>query len=164
MPSPWWWIPLALTVLAILAFWLRYPLRSAAREARLSHARKWFHQQRERLEAKFLRLAAERPGTGGVRWADCDFEDNVAYVRNRRSGELSALVGVTLVPEGGPQPLASAGDLIRSLCTGTAVFRLERDHWETDGRLILNLSPSEAIRAYRQDLEVVGREVAERPV
>jgi hypothetical protein len=164
MPGPWWWIPLALAVLAILAVWLRRPLRSAAREARLSQARKWFHQQRERLEAKFLRLATAQPGPDNLRWTDCDFEDSVAYVRNRRTGELSALVGVTMILEGGGQSPASAGDLMRNLRAGTAVFRLDRDRWETEGRVILNLSPSEAIRAYQHDLEVVGREAAERPV
>jgi hypothetical protein len=53
---------------------------------------------------------------------------------------------------------------MRNLRAGTAVFRLDRDRWETEGRVILNLSPSEAIRTYQHDLEVVGREAAERPV
>ena len=34
----------------------------------------------------------------------------------------------------------------------------------TDGRVILNLSPSEAIRFYQDDLEMVGQEMADRAV
>jgi hypothetical protein len=44
----------------------------------------------------------------------------------------------------------------------TAVFRFDRDHWETDGRAIFNLTPTEAINFYHRDLEMVGREVAQR--
>jgi hypothetical protein len=164
MPSPWWGILLGLVVFALLAVWLRRPLRTAAREARFSHARKGFHQQRERLEAKFLRLAAAQPGPDNLHWTDGDFEDSVVYVRNRRSGELLALVGVTMVLEGVGQPPASASDLLGNLRGGTAIFRFDGDHWETDGRVILNRSPSEAVRLYHNGLEVVGREAAERPV
>ena len=42
------------------------------------------------------------------------------------------------------------------------VFGLDRDHWETDGRAIFNLTPAEAIRFYLRDLKVVGRELAQR--
>ena len=51
---------------------------------------------------------------------------------------------------------------MENLRTGTAVFRFDRDHWETDGRVILNLSPDEAIRFNQNDLEMVGQEMADR--
>ena len=56
----------------------------------------------------------------------------------------------------------NTGDAIGNLQLGTAVFRFDRDHWETDGRAILNLSPSEAIRFFRKDLEKVGEEFAHK--
>jgi hypothetical protein len=163
MPGPWWWIPVALAVLAVVVLLLRRPMRSGARDARLSQARKGFHQQRERLEAKFIRLAAAHAGVDSPRWTDCDFDDGVWYVRNRSTRELSALVAVTVALESVGQPPASVGELIRRFRAGTAVFRFDRDHWETDGRVILNLSPSEAIRFYQSDLEMVGEELAGRP-
>lgn len=42
----------------------------------------------------------------------------------------------------------------------TAVFRFDRDHWETDGRAILNLNPVEAIQYYRDELDILDEEIA----
>jgi hypothetical protein len=164
MPDSGWWILAGvLAVLAIAALLWR-PLSMAAREGRLAQARRDFHKQRERLEAKLVRLASAHAKPDAPRWADCDFDDSVAYVRHRGTGELSAFVGVTVAMERIGHSPASASDLISNLRAGTAVFRFEKDHWETDGRVMLNLSPSEAIRFYQNDLEIVGQEFAERSV
>lgn len=163
MPEPWWVIAIGLVIIAIVTIFLWRPLRVATREARFSQAKKGFHKQREWLEAKFLQLAASNAKSDSPRWADCDFDDAVAYVRHRTTGELSAFVAITLAVEEGHQASASTTDLIGNLRAGTAVFRFVKDHWETDGRVILNLSPNEAIRFYQSDLEVVGQEHAYRP-
>jgi hypothetical protein len=126
----------------------------------LAQAKRRFHIQRERLEAKFLRLAAEKVPPDARRWADCMFADDVAYVRNRTTGEISAFVAVTLAPEDlDPEMPAAAADRLQA---GTAVFRFDRDHWETDGRAILNLTPLEAIHHFRNELEIVEKELAHR--
>jgi hypothetical protein len=152
----WWCWPLiaglALLVAALLAWW---PTRIASRDARFARARKDFHTQRERLEAKFIRLATARATPDALRWENCDFDDEIAYVRSRNTGELSAFVAVTV----GAGEFSSASSGVSSLSgirMGTAVFRFDRDHWETDGRAILNLKPEEAIRLYQDDLEIVG--------
>jgi len=160
-----WWILLGVgaAVATFLLVWR--PVRAGLREARFARARRSFHAQRERLEAKFVQLASAQARPNGPQWEDCDFDDDVAYVRNRKTGELSAFVAVTVAiddrdpGEGMP---GSAADLIRNLHAGTAVFRMERDRWVTDGRAILNLTPSEAISFYRNDLEIVEQELAQR--
>jgi hypothetical protein len=135
------------------------------REARLARARRGFHAQRERLEAKFVHLAAavssDDASSDAPHWADCDFDDDVAYVRDRRTGQLSAFVGVTVAVSSLEGPASDINGLVGNLRVGTAVFRFDRDHWETDGQAMLNLSPSEAIRALKNDLEMVDREVAQ---
>jgi len=138
-------------------------MRVARREARFAKTKRDFHSQRERLEAKFVQLASAGAHANSPHWADCDFDDDVAYVRNRSTRELAAFVAVT-IPTGDREssPLGT-GDVVGNLHAGTAVFRFDRDHWETDGRAILNLNPTEAIRFYQHDLEVVGRELARRP-
>jgi hypothetical protein len=168
MPEPWWWIPVACATLAVVVFLLWRPCQAAAQEARLAQARKEFHKQREWLEVKFISLAGSQAGPHGKgdapRWSSCEFDDAVSYVRHRTTGELSAFVEVTVALEGIGHATTSATDLMSNLQAGTAVFRFEKNRWVTDGRVILNLSPSEAIRFYQDDLEMVGQEMADRAV
>ncbi len=100
MPEPSWWILALLAALAGIVVVLWRPVRLAARESRLSQAKRNFHRQRERLEAKFIQLASTQAKPDSPRWADCEFDDAVAYVRNRSTGELSAFVAVTVALQG----------------------------------------------------------------
>ena len=168
MPEPWWWIPVACAMVAVAVLLLWRPCKAATREARFTQARKEFHRQREWLEVKFISLAD--PGyrvpaqskADTPRWSNCEFDDAVSYVRHRSTGELSAFVAVTVALEGIGHLTTSASDLMSNLQAGTAVFRFDKQHWVTDGRVILNKSPDEAIRFYQNDWEMVGQEMADR--
>ena len=70
--------------------------------------------------------------------------------RNDYAGEVAEAAGF-----GFPEPG-------RTLPSGTAIFRFDRDHWETDGRAIRNLTPAEAVRHYRNEFQVVEQEIATR--
>jgi hypothetical protein len=159
--SYFWWIPIVAAALGVAGYLCR-PRRRISREARLVQAKRGFHVQRERLEAKFIQLAANQAKPDAPRWADCSFADDVAYVRNRATGELSAFVAVSIATEEPDRSMAGTADAVGNLQAGTAVFRFDRDHWVTDGRAILNLSPSEAVKYYRDDLEIVAEEFAHR--
>jgi len=161
MPQPWMILLFVGAVIALVAIVWR-PLWASVRESRFARARKSFHIQRERLEIKFLQLAAAKAKPNSPHWTDCEFDDDVAYVRNRSTGELSAFVAVTLACQDGNDLISGVGDLIGNLQAGTAIFRFDQDHWETDGQAILNLSPAEAIRFYQSDLEMVDQEPAGR--
>ncbi len=155
-----WWIPLGVCAGFALYYFFWRPMRLASREARFAEARRCFHIQREYLEARFITLAGSNSRLQGPHWNDCEFEDDVAYVRDRSTGELSAFVGVAVAtndPLGSPGDM---GDLIGNLRAGTAIFQFRRNRWETDGRAILNLSPTEAIQFYQNRLEMVGQEFA----
>jgi hypothetical protein len=151
-------------MVAVVILLLWRPCQAAARGARLIQARKEFHKQREWLEVKFISLAGPHGRPDAPRWSNCEFDDAVWYVRHRTSGELSAFVEVTVALEGIGHLTTSATDLMGNLQAGTAVFRFDKDHWVTDGRVILNLSPNDAIRVYQDDWEMVGQEMAERAV
>ena len=159
--AQYWWLPIAAVVL-LAAACLWYPRRRTSGRVRLVQAKRRFHAQREGLEAKFIQLAAAHAEPNAPRWADCSFADDVAYVRNRSTGELSAFVALTVGAEGFDRLPAGGADAVGDLQAGTAVFRFDRDHWVTDGRAFLNLSPNEAVRRYGDDLEVVGEELAHR--
>jgi hypothetical protein len=156
------WLPIAviIVVLAATAFYRRWTRKSAVpKTSPFTQAKRRFHVQRERLEAKFLQLATAHSNPDAPRWADCTFADDVAYVRSRKTGELSAFVSVTLLVEEYESAPRHAPENSQE---ATAVCRFDLDHWETDGRAILNLTPGEAVHYFRDDLEIVGQELAHK--
>ena len=52
--------------------------------------------RREWLEAAFVSVASERSKSRDLVWADCEFDSPVSFVRDRDTGQLRALVGVTI--------------------------------------------------------------------
>jgi hypothetical protein len=124
-------------------------------EGRTLRARELFHRRREWLEAEFLSRAGRSGRPRGLEWVDCDFDDHVAFARRRQDGQLHALVAVTIRFEaviGGDMEHVEAVGNLRS---ATAVFRFDRDHWETEGRTVFNLSPEETIQHFAHELEEV---------
>jgi hypothetical protein len=161
---PGWLFPAmaALSAVVIVVALAWRPVRARLRENQLALARKDFHRQRERLEARFFTLAARSGKPRGLEWVRCDFDDDVIYARHRHSGELSAFVGVTIgfeaVEGGGMEEVEAVGNARAA----TAVFRVERGLWATDGRALFNLTPSEAVAFYQDNLEFVAQELAQR--
>lgn len=157
-----WWALSAIVVLAAFGAWMWISLRRVMPQSRVAEARRAFHRQRERLEAKFVQIGASPAKPDSPRWTDCEFEDDVTFAKNRATGELTALVGATIEIEDLADWAGRSGDAVGHLRAATAVFRFQRDHWETDGRAIFNLTPAEALRRYHRDLEVVGLETPNR--
>lgn len=157
------WIILATALLGLTAVAILWrPLLTSWREARFVEACRNFHVQRERLEAKFMILGMVDDRAIEDRWSDCRFEDDVAYARSRASGQLSAFVAVTIYFDGPSAPLMLEHGLGDNSCDATAVFRFDGRHWDTEGRAIFNLTPTEAIHFFERDLEMVGQEPAHR--
>lgn len=139
-----------------LLVWLICGLGWAAqrtRRNRLIDARKSFPFRREWLEAEFLTRASRTGKPRGLAWADCDFHDAVSFARDRASGNLRALVAITVRFEamvGGEMEHVEAVSNLRS---ATAVFLYERGAWRTDGRAVFNLNPEETIQHFAHELE-----------
>lgn len=161
--SGWLWVVLGVgAALAITIAVLWRPIRSAMRATEYERLRKDFHRQRERLEARFFQLASNSGRPRGLRWTNCDFEDDVAYARNRRSGDLSAFVAVTIAFEAIEGGLMEDVEAVGNLRAATAVFNVDNGRWQTEGRAIYNLNPTEAIAHFRDNLEIVAQELAHR--
>ncbi|MGC4004104.1 MAG: hypothetical protein QM811_13675 [Pirellulales bacterium] len=145
-------------VLAVVGYYLCWiPSRNRRREGDLERALREFHLRREQLEAKFLSKAAATGKPRGLRWVDCDFQNEITYARDKRTGSISAFVGVTIsfeaIEGGGMEDVEAVGNLRAA----TAVFSLDEGlQWRTDGRAIFNLNPVEAIRFYQANLEPVA--------
>jgi len=138
--------------------WRRRPTRAQRDAQTFEVLRRSFHHERERVEAKFVELASSGGKPRGLRWKDCEFEDGVAYARDRKTGELCAFVAVTVsfeaIEGGGMEDVEAVGNLRAA----TAVFRHKEKHWTTDGRVIFNLKPVQAIAHFQDSLVLVGEE------
>ncbi len=155
MEVGWWLIP-ALLVAGLVALIIAWrPLRGIFQEIQIERARELFALQRERLEAKFLDLAAASGKPRGLRWKDCDWANEVQFARERTTGQLAALVGVTIrfeaVAGGDMEDLPSVGNLRNA----SAVFYFRRGHWHTSGRALFNMNPDEALNHFRGQYERV---------
>lgn len=161
--SGWMWIALgAALLLVVLGAVLWRPMRAARFAAAYTRARQEFHRQREWLEVRFFEAAARSGRPRGLTWTNCDFDDDVAYARDRHTFALSAFVGVTISFEAIKGGLMEDVEAVGNLRAATAVFSLVRGQWTTAGRAIFNLNPTEAIAHFESELELVGTEDAKR--
>lgn len=143
----------ALLLLLIVLGWR--PVRNVLREIRIERARELFHLQRERLELKFLELAGKSGKPRGLRWVDADWNDAVKYLRDRRTGDMVALVGITVRFEAVPGEGMEDNPNVSNLRDATAVFNYQRSQWMTEGRALFNMSPETAIDRYHDQYEPV---------
>jgi hypothetical protein len=115
-----------------------------------------FQQQREHLEADFF-LAASRSGKPrGLRWKKCDWERDLVLVRDRRSGELTALVAVTIQFEAVEGSDMEGLQAVGNLRQATGVFFFRGGRWRTAGRAVFNLNPVETIEHFEKQYERVS--------
>jgi type II secretory pathway pseudopilin PulG len=136
------------------------PIQQAREAERLARAQRDFHRQREPLEAKFIERAAASGKPRGLRWLDVEFDDDVVYARDRRTGRLKALVAIEVSFEavaGGGMEEVEAVSRVRA---ATAEFIHDGGRWQTNGRVYFNMAPSATVRYLTTELEMVAEEHA----
>ena len=141
----------ALIVLGLLGMLLRRRMKTVPPE--LAAAR--FQQQREHLEADFLRAAARSGKPRGLRWKRCDWQNEVVYARDKKSNELTALVGVTIQFEAIEGSDMEGLPAVGNLRHASGVFFFHGGRWRTTGKAVFNLDPSEALEHFKQQYERV---------
>ncbi len=150
-----WLLPVAL-VLAAAGVWLVWrPLRGFGREVQFGRARELFMLQRERLEANFLQSAAGSGKPRGLRWKDCEWEQEIVFARERSSGQLAALIAVTIQFEAIEGSDMEGLPAVGNLRNASAVFFFQRGHWHTVGKAIFNMNPNEAVEHFKNQYERV---------
>ncbi len=132
-----------------------YLLYRRRQQVRLDKARKSFAIRREWLEADFLRKAGSSGRPRGLIWTHCDFGNDVTFARDRSNGQVRALVAVTIGFEAVKGGAMEDVEAVGNLRSATAVFHFTGSRWETDGRTVFNLDPSETIRHFQHELEPV---------
>jgi hypothetical protein len=157
------WILCSAAVFLVLSIAIGWrPVSAVLREIRTERARELFRMQRERLEARFFDLAAKSGKPRGLRWVDADWQDAVSFVRDRRSGQIAALVGITVSFEAIPGGGMEENPNVSNLRDATALFNYVRGRWITEGRALFNMSPDGAIDRYHDQYEPVPAPDTER--
>ena len=147
----WWpWVLLGVVVgvVILLAFWLL-----EARSVSLPRARALFKAQRGQLEAAFFEAAAQSGKPRGLRWAECEWEPGVEFARERATGKLAALVGVTIRFEAVEGSDMEGLPAVGNLRNASAVFFFHGGRWHTTGKAVFNLNPDEALAHFGNQYE-----------
>jgi hypothetical protein len=138
----------ALALAGLTFFFWRQGKRFDPR-AQLENARAHLALERPRLQAQFFAAASASGKPRGLRWKHCQWSELIEWVRDKQSGQIHVLVGVTIsfeAIEGGEMEGVEA---VGNLRTASAVFFLQDGQWQTAGRAVFNLNPTEAVEHFK---------------
>jgi len=134
--------------------WRRW--RKAQQQAKRQLAMLEFPDLREKLQADFLQAAAATGKPRGLSWKQCDLVEGQLFATDRVNGELYALVGATISFEAIPGGDMEDVEAVGNLRCATAIFVHRSGEWTTDGRVVFNLEPRQALEHYEQSLQLLG--------
>jgi hypothetical protein len=148
-----WWLAGLVLAGVVVAGILWSKLRAFGREVQGERAQEMFKLQRPRLEHDFLRAAAASGKPRGLSWREILWAEAVEFVRERQSGQIAALVSVSIRFEA-----VAGGDMegvpaVNDLKNASAVFFFHRGQWHTVGKAIFNKNPDEAVLHFQQQYE-----------
>jgi hypothetical protein len=136
-------VAVAFALLFVAGVWFLHRVYRAA--GRQVAARDTFRQHRPQLEADFFHAASATGKPRGLRWKACEWGESVEFAREKQTGRLAALVGVTIqfeaIEGGDMEGLPAVGNLRNA----SAVFFYDRGRWRTIGQAVFNLNPDEAL-------------------
>ena len=153
---PWWtWALLGGIVLALL---IAAGLWGAGLPGRL---RRLFLAQRPGLQEEFFIAAASSGKPRGLRWKALDWkvqgaEPGLLLARDRGSGEIVALVPVTISFEAIEGSDMEGLPAVGNLRNASAVFFWREGRWQTVGKAIFNLNPDETLRHFKDQYAPFG--------
>lgn len=156
LPNPYNWLLPLLGVLVVVAGALlvwRFGRRDAGTD--LATARGLFQQHRAQLEASFFKAASRSGKPRGLRWKECQWDQSVEWVRDKNSGQILVLAGVTIAFEAIEGGEMEGVEAVGNLRNATAIFFFQDGHWQTAGKAIFNLNPDEAAQHFQQGYELL---------
>ncbi len=124
----------------------------------IPRARTQLEKGRRELEQRFFDEAVASGKPRGLRWKACEWLPDVEIVREKETGLLAALIGVTIAFEaiegGDMEDLPAVGNLRNA----SAVFFYHQGAWHTTGKAIFNLNPDEVITRFGEQYERIATE------
>src|SRR5579862_4377569 len=135
----WYWLTPLIAIPALIGLvMLIRGLKSFGSQVQVERARELFRLQRERLEAQFIKAAAGTGKPRGLLWKDCQWENDAVFVRERQSGQIAALVGVTIQFEAVEGSDMEGLPAVGNLRNASAVFFFHDGRWQTTGKAVFN--------------------------
>ena len=125
-----------------------------ARSVQVERARELFRLQHERFEEMVIAAASATGKPRGLTWLSCEIIGDAVLARNTVR-VIHALVPVVIrfePIEGSEMEDVPAAKEPR---TATAVFTFVRGHWHTDGRVVFNLDPRQALSHFGSGLKAI---------
>lgn len=148
---------LLLVALMLVAAWLLRGVWGRRRWRRqLERGSEQLPKVWQQLEQQFLESAAATGKPRGLVWKESRFHDAALLARDRSTGDLYALVGITIAFEavlGGDMEDVAA---VSNLRCATALLEWRSGQWCTAGRVLFNMEPHEAAKHYAGHLEAIG--------
>jgi hypothetical protein len=146
----WWWIGGVIVVVGaglIIGLRPRWRAKGLLRE---------FRRARPELEAAFLEAARGSGKPKGLFWKDIRFDEAVTLLRDRQSGEWTALVGVSVGFEAEPGGGMEEVEAVKERRDATALFHRSTRAWGTAGKVLFNLGPAQAATRLGRQFEPVA--------
>ena len=150
-----WIIPLALGLAGMAVFFWRQG-RHLDPRVQMEDARARFDRDRERLQAQFFAAASSSGKPRGLRWTQCQWNELIEWVRDKQSGQIHALVGVTIAFEAIEGGDMEGIEAVGNLRNASAVYFLQGGQWQTAGRAVFNLNPAEAVEHFKGSYVRIG--------
>lgn len=142
-------------LLGIGGWLLRGVLGRRAWRKRLDRSRASLQAMWTSLEEQFLVSAAATGKPRGLVWKKSRFHDSATLVCDRATGDIYALVGITVAFEaavgGGMEEVAA----VSNLRCATALLEWRDRQWTTAGRVLFNMEPQEAANHYAKHLDPI---------
>lgn len=156
----WLWISGVIAAAAVIAGALiAVPMARAYRRRETQRALRLFRLRREMLEARFFDLARTQGKPRDLRWIDCDWQKEVTFAHDRRTGLLTAFVAVNIrfeAVEGGEMDGVAAVGTVRD---AAALFHYRDGVWGTGGRALFNMNPRDAVQCLASQYAPVAAEL-----
>ncbi len=149
----WFWLPALILVAVAVLLALMLMLRPYGVPVAFARAR--FERHRGALEVQFFEAASRSGKPRGLRWTRCEWGPAVEFARDRQTGQLLALAGVTISFEAIEGSDMEGLPAVGNLRTASAVFFFHRGQWFTNGRAVFNLNPAEVIARFKNQYEHV---------
>jgi len=130
-------------------------LRKWRQQQEAEQAVQAFRLQREQLEAKFFDMACSRGVPRGLRWLECDWQNDVTFARDKGSGLVTAFVAVNIRFEAIEGEDMEEVEAVSTVRDAAAVFHYQKGRWGTGGRPLFNMNPADAIERLKGQFEPV---------